>query len=195
MANQCTQRQMLIQNENLGIHHKKVAADNKTKSFRTGAKKLKAGVGSRKALNDITNKSTLPQEVSSKKKNLSEEFNIAEEMILHDHKKCIEAQQAALPLGFILDTLLPGHDSVFPAEYPDPKEAKDDQDSPRCYPEPVELPMSEFSHWLHSSPEWDSPQSSPVHWDSPPTSPFAFEPVEFQLKDDNEDMFLHFPCS
>lgn len=59
-----------------------------------------------------------------------------------------------------------------------------DLDGQRCYPEPVELPISEFSDRLASTKEWSSPPCSPIHWDSPPSSPFAwnFEAVEFTLK-------------
>lgn len=66
--------------------------------------------GTRKALNDITNKTSTHQEVlaSSKKETLpKEEFNVAEERFLHDHRKCIEAQQNALA-AFQLELVLPG---------------------------------------------------------------------------------------
>ncbi|KAK9265475.1 hypothetical protein L1049_001699 [Liquidambar formosana] len=88
-----------------------------------------------------------------------------------------------------LDTVLSGHESVSRAECPQTKVGKTDLDSPRCYPEPVELHISEFSDWLESSTRWNSPPTSPVHWDSLPSSPFAweFEPVEFVLRQENDD--------
>ena len=70
----------------------------------------KGGVAgrTRKALNDITNKSTIIHEASSKKASLpKEEFNVAEERFLHDHKKCIDAQRKALD-AFQLELVLPG---------------------------------------------------------------------------------------
>lgn len=82
--------------------------DGKMKSSKTAKKKGGLGHGSRKALNDITNKSSLHHEASSKKMNIpKEELNVAEEMFLHDHRKCIEAQKSALNT-FYLDLVLPG---------------------------------------------------------------------------------------
>lgn len=82
--------------------------DGKMKSSKTSKKKGGLGQGSRKALNDITNKSSHHHEASSKKKNLpKEELNVAEEMFLHDHRKCIEAQKSARNT-FYLDLVLPG---------------------------------------------------------------------------------------
>lgn len=79
-----------------------------SKNSKTTAKKA-GGLGNRKALDNITNKSTLHHETSLKKKHLpKEEFNIAEERFLHDHKKCIEVQKAATEPCF-LDIVLPGH--------------------------------------------------------------------------------------
>lgn len=73
---------------------------------------------SRRALNDITNKSSsVSQEVHPKRKDSvkeefhvadHKEFSIAEEGFLHDHSKCIEAQKAALD-AFQLDLVLPGY--------------------------------------------------------------------------------------
>ncbi|CAL5358029.1 unnamed protein product [Camellia sinensis] len=145
-----------------------------TKSSKPASKKGGIGLGSRKALNDITNKSSVHHEALSTKKSLpKEEFNIAEEMFLHDHKKCIESQLKAMEPCF-LDTVLPGHDSVSHVDYPKSKRAKTDLDSLCFYPEPVELPMSEFSDWsVVSTRRDDSPQSSPLQLDSPPYSPFG----------------------
>lgn len=82
--------------------------DGKMKNTKTAKKKGGLGHGSRKALNDITNKSSLRHEASSKKINIAkEELNIAEEMFLHDHRKCIKAQKSALNT-FYLDLVLPG---------------------------------------------------------------------------------------
>lgn len=93
----------------LTISFTEAADDGKTKNFKTSTKKGGVGFGTRKALNDITNKSSVHHEASSRKKNLpKEDFDIAEEMFLHDHKKCFEAQQAAMKPCF-LDTVLPGH--------------------------------------------------------------------------------------
>ena len=79
-----------------------------SKNGKTIAKKA-GGLGNRKALDNITNKSTLHHEKSLKNKHLpKEEFNIAEEKFLHDHKKCIEARKAASEPCF-LDIVLPGH--------------------------------------------------------------------------------------
>ncbi|KAA8549851.1 hypothetical protein F0562_001535 [Nyssa sinensis] len=178
MATHLTQGRLIIQDENLDIHNKKAVIDGKTKTSKPATKKGGAGFGNRKALNDITNKSFLQHEQSLRKKNLSkDEFNIAEEMFLHDHKKCIEAQRRAIEPCF-LDTVLPVHDSVSSVEIPKSELAKTEIDGPCCYPEPVELPMSKFSDWLESSTQWDSPRSSPIRWDSPLSSPFKwdFEP-------------------
>uniref|UniRef100_A0A5B7BRK1 Protein PATRONUS 2 n=1 Tax=Davidia involucrata TaxID=16924 RepID=A0A5B7BRK1_DAVIN len=189
MTTHLTQGRLIIQDENLHIHNKKAVVDGKTKSSKPATKKGGAGFGSRKALNDITNKSSLQHEASSSRKKdlLKNEFNIAEEMFLHDHKKCIEEQRRAMEPCF-LDTVLPGHDSVSSVQFPESELTKTDIDSPRCYPEPVELPMFEFSDWLESSSRWDSPRSSPILWDSLLSSPFKwdFEPVEFRLKQEDD---------
>ncbi|XP_062171751.1 protein PATRONUS 1-like [Alnus glutinosa] len=184
MGSRFTPGQLIIPNENLDVHHKK-DVDGKMKGLKTATKKGGVGLGGRKALNDITNKASLHHEASSRKKDVlpKGELNVAEEMFLHDHKKCIEAQKSALDT-FYLDMVLPGHDSLCPAEHQESKQSKADPDSPRCYPEEVELPVSEFADWLASSIEWTSPPSSPIRWDSPPSSPFAWESeaVEFILK-------------
>lgn len=74
------------------------------KSTRATAKKTAV----RRALNDITNKSNLLHEISLKKKHKPEDdFDIAEERFLHDHKKCIEAQKAEKEACF-LGIVLPG---------------------------------------------------------------------------------------
>lgn len=95
---------------------------------------------SRKALNDITNKTFINLEASSQKTGLhnkkcdvfedgcvhhvlgteapskksttTENLNITEEGFLHDHRNCIKAQIAAEELNF-LDTVFPGHGNLF----------------------------------------------------------------------------------
>ncbi|XP_011080400.1 protein PATRONUS 2 [Sesamum indicum] len=205
-------RPLSIQDENSAIHHKKAAADGKSKSSKLVARKAGVALESRKALTDITNKSSIHLEASSQKKNsqdkkcniaedgylhqqviegeallkkkssTNEKLNIAEEGFLHDHNKCIEAQKAALELDF-WDTVLPGHDSADQIM----KQAKSDPDidSKTCHRILEELSMSEFSDWFKSW--WKSPPSSPIHWDSPPLSPFAWdlESVELLLKEDD----------
>lgn len=80
----------------------------KSKNSKTNGKKGGSGTAGRKALNDITNKSSLHHpEAPVKKRNLpKEDINVKEEMFLHDHKKCIEAQNAAMR-SFNLETVLP----------------------------------------------------------------------------------------
>ena len=79
-----------------------------------GLKKTVTKKGDRKALNDITNKSSniRIEETSTTKKNVpkkDELFDVAQEMFLHDHKKCIESQQQSGMNSFYLDLVLPGH--------------------------------------------------------------------------------------
>lgn len=88
-----------------------------SRSLKTAPKKDGQGLVTRRALNDITNKSSsVGAEVHPKKKDAGKkevhvadhkEFNIAEERFLHDHSKCVEAQQTALN-AFRLDLVLPG---------------------------------------------------------------------------------------
>ncbi|KAL2316860.1 hypothetical protein Fmac_030736 [Flemingia macrophylla] len=167
---------LIIKDENFDLHPRKTIKSNKSKA---DGKKGGSGIAGRKALNDITNKTSLLPEASLKKTNFPKEnINIKEEMFLHDHKKCIEAQKAAMR-NFNIETVLPQDDSISILEQIKvPK-------SPRCYQEPVELPMSEFSCWLDHSLQWSSPPSSPLPWDSPP-SPLAWknEAFEFVLKEE-----------
>ncbi|XP_057473205.1 protein PATRONUS 2-like [Actinidia eriantha] len=105
MASHLAQGRRMI--ENMDIHHKNFAADGTSKNSKPGSKKGGTGFGSRKALNDITNKSSIRHEASLRKTNLLEEkFNIGEEMFLHDHKKCVEAQLKVTEPCF-WDTVLP----------------------------------------------------------------------------------------
>ncbi|KAF3454302.1 hypothetical protein FNV43_RR04749 [Rhamnella rubrinervis] len=190
MARRVSDGQLIIPNENLGIHQKKPFVDGKaTKSTFATSTMKKGGVAgrTRKALNDITNKSTIIHEASSKKAALpKEEFNVGEERFLHDHKKCIDAQQNALD-AFQLELVLPGIDFSCKAEKSESKQTKGDHDleSPYYYPEPVELPISEFSDLLESSTRWISPPCSPLYLDSPPSSPFAWRFAPNNIKDIN----------
>ncbi|KAK4792308.1 hypothetical protein SAY86_022743 [Trapa natans] len=122
----------ILQDENLNIKQKKSAAG--LRILRTAPMK-KGGVElvTRRALNDITNKSSsVRQEVHLKKRGSSEEeickanhkgFIMEEERFLHDHSKCIEAQRAAVDT-FQLDLVLPGHDSKCRSDGPDSEQAK-----------------------------------------------------------------------
>lgn len=82
-----------------------------TKGTVLGQKKLG---GARKALNDITNKSGVHPKASSKNKQIAStaatavkgEINIAGEMYLHDHSKCIKEQQNLWDDHFSADILL-----------------------------------------------------------------------------------------
>ncbi|KAK1395699.1 Protein PATRONUS 2 [Heracleum sosnowskyi] len=181
-----SQRPLIIQDENLGSHLKKKGIEGTIKSSKPAAKKGQV-LGTRKALNDITNKSSLHPSVSTKKKSAAkEEFNIAGEKFLHDHTKCIEANQKAMESSF-WETVFPKHGTLSDAVFSESMLAKNYPESPRCNPEPVELPMSEFVDWLQPSSEFDSLSSSPIHWDSPPASPFRWdmaEHVEFVLKEE-----------
>ncbi|CAI9262650.1 unnamed protein product [Lactuca saligna] len=174
MSNQLIQQRLIIQNENSNIIPKKtmMISEEKKKS------KLGLGKGSRKALNDITNKPKIHQhqEASTKKKNSQkekEEFNIAEERFLHDHNKCIQAQQTITESMF-WDIVLPGHYGNLPLEAHLSDPLKIDHYTP------VELEMSEFCDWMELGP----PSESPLHLESTPCSPCAwdFEEVEFFLK-------------
>lgn len=80
MARRAIGKQLIIPNENLYIQRKEPNASGKSKCSKTATKKGGVDFGSRKALNDITNK-ILPKEASSKKKTLpKEDFNVAEEV-------------------------------------------------------------------------------------------------------------------
>ncbi|XP_027333733.1 protein PATRONUS 2-like [Abrus precatorius] len=167
---------LMIKEENLDLHPRKTV---KWKSSKTDGKKGVLGTAGRKALNDITNKTSLAPEASSRKKNLpKEDVNVKEEMFLHDHKRCVEAQKSAMR-DFNLETVLPKDDSISILE-----QIKVPH-SPRCYPEPEELPMSDFSDWLDYSMQWSSRPPSPLPWESP-TYPLAWqnEAVEFVLKEE-----------
>ncbi|XP_004491257.1 protein PATRONUS 2 [Cicer arietinum] len=171
---------LIIKDENLNpLHPKKALSNVKSKISKTDGKKGGSGITGRKALNDITNKKSIQPEASSKKKNLpKEDINIKEEMFSHNHRKCIEVQKAAMR-DFNLEAVLPPDDGI-----PILEQIKV-PGSPQCYPEPVELPMSDFSDWLDYPRQWKSPPSSPLSCDSLP-SPLAWrhEAVEFVLKEE-----------
>lgn len=199
MANHNTPRQTIIPKETLSIYRKKAANDDKGKSTAMTGKKV-GGLGRRKALNDITNRLNLKPEVtaapSSRKKIVPKnEFNIAEEMFLHDHGKCIKAHQTACEASF-LDTVLPMHDAVFPSKNPATKQVKVDIDGINCCcPEQIELPASEISDddWLKflDLPQCSSPQSSSKNCFSPLGSPSPYpwkvKHVELALKPDSKN--------
>ncbi|KAK4791702.1 hypothetical protein SAY86_032115 [Trapa natans] len=194
MDNRVTLGASILQDENLNIKRKKSAAG--LGILRTAPMK-KGGVElvSRRALNDITNKSSsVRQEVHLKKRGSPKEeirmedhkgFSIEEEGFLHDHSKCMEAQRAAVDT-FQLDLVLPGHDSKCGSDGPDSKQAKGEVivGSPCCYMEPAELPMSEFAEWTSCSWPWESPPCSPIH--SVSQLPWQFdEAVQFVLNQEN----------
>ncbi|KAK7300229.1 hypothetical protein RJT34_11069 [Clitoria ternatea] len=167
---------LIIKDENLDFHPKNTVNKHAKKHGKKVGSWVVAG---RKALNDITNKKPLHSQPSTRKINLpKEDFNVKEEMFLHDHTKCIRAQKAAATTNFNFEFLFPQDDSISILEQIKVP------DSPRCYPEPVEieLPMSD---WLEYTMQWRSPPSSPSPWDSPP-SPLAWqnEAVEFVLKEE-----------
>ncbi|XP_059665351.1 protein PATRONUS 2 [Cornus florida] len=219
-----SQRRLIIQDENLDIHHQKAVTNGKStisklalnkggmgfgnqavtngkskiskpalneggmgfgnqavtngksKSSKPALNKAGTGFGNRKALNDITNKSSLHPETSSRKKNLPKDVpcDFAEEMFLHDHKKCIEARLTTISPSCFLDMVFPGHDSGSSVEFPESKLAKDS---------PPSSPL-----FLFVQTDIDSPCRYPsTNWDSLPSCPFAweFEPVEFQLKQED----------
>ncbi|KAL1555205.1 protein PATRONUS 2-like [Salvia divinorum] len=211
MERPLTLKPLSIQDENSLIHRKKVTADGKSKASRLLSKKGGVACESRKALTDITNKSSIHPEATSqnkksgkkhfkvaengysnqkvsvcevlskKKISVNENLNIAEEGFLHDHRKCIDAQQAAAAASELnfWDTVLPGPGSTDVIM----EQTKGDQDPDNCYPKLEELSMLEFSDWF--KPCRKSPPS-PLHQECPLPSPFVleFEAVELVLKDD-----------
>ncbi|PKI57751.1 hypothetical protein CRG98_021818 [Punica granatum] len=150
-----------------------VGVGGQSRSLKTAPKNGGVRLGSRRALNDITNKSSsssnelLPKKKDARKEESivaeQREFNAAEERFLHDHNS----------------------ESKMDHSNSEQAKAQVDIDSPRCYPEPVELPMSEFSYWNYDPTQWDSPPCSPIH----SVSPFIWqfdEEVEFVLKQEND---------
>ncbi|KAH0891354.1 hypothetical protein HID58_053783 [Brassica napus] len=180
MANMNTLQQMIFPDENAPIHRKKSVAAASVKSTKgtvLGQKK-KPG-GARKALNDITNKSGAHPKASSKNKQLVSaatalkgEINIAGEMFLHDHSKCIKEQQSLWDDHFSADILL-HHDSssVKGKHLKYDTEMMDGKNNLTCE-EPEEIPSPKMTDWLKSSTPWRSPvrhgslmmPSTPLAW-------------------------------
>ncbi|GER40752.1 hypothetical protein STAS_17435 [Striga asiatica] len=185
------------------------AVDGKSKTSKAAVDKGGVALKSRKALNDITNKSCINVEASSlknstqnikpntledrslnhhvsgaenlskKKISVSEKLNVAEEGFLHDHNKCIEAQKNGQDLNF-WDTVLPGHDSADLIIQEEKIEAYD----MCCHPELEELSMLDFSDWFEA--HWKSPPSSPICSDSRPSFiSWELEQFELTLKEEN----------
>ncbi|EOA22785.1 hypothetical protein CARUB_v10003502mg [Capsella rubella] len=186
MANTIAPGQMIFQDENaLAARGKKVVAAGKGKSSLAAPKKYGAGFGSRKALHDITNKSKLQPQASSKtKKNVEGvDFDVAKEGFLHDHSKCIEAQQQSQWDSYFSEhIILHGHDTNI-------KEGIPEYNIKETWDELKELPMEEFRDLLKCSTQWRSPPDSPIHYHSSlPTSPLPWrsESVEFKLKEDED---------
>ncbi|KAJ4972435.1 hypothetical protein NE237_005534 [Protea cynaroides] len=178
MADIRAQSLLILQDENLGIHHKGISANGKAKNFTESKKKGAGGLGHRKALNDISNSSRLRQVASSKKKNNLKEFNIAEEMCLHDHRKCVEAQTVAMDC-YHMDKFFFDHEIVSPVTFPKSKTSKA---GPGSRPRSLELiPLPE----LPNPSAWSDRDSSSIWCDYPP-SLVQFEPliVDFVLKPD-----------
>ncbi|XP_010419824.1 PREDICTED: uncharacterized protein LOC104705509 [Camelina sativa] len=195
MANTTFARgQMIFQDENaLAAHGKKVVAAGKGKGSLAAPKKFGAGFGSRKALHDITNKSKLQPQASSKTtKNVEGlDFDIAKEGFLHDHSKCIEAQQQSQWDSYFSDhIILHGHDTNIKEGIPEYSIKEMDDNNSHTWDELKEVPMEEFSDLMECSTRWRSPPDSPVHYHSSlPTSPLPWrsETVEFKLKEDEDE--------
>ncbi|KAL3653330.1 hypothetical protein CASFOL_003011 [Castilleja foliolosa] len=192
-----------IQDENSAVHCKKAAVDSKFKTSKLVAEKGGVSLKSRKALNDITNKSSIPSQKKSsqikksntveethlhhrgseaetvlkKKSSINEKLNIAEEGFLHDHNKCIEAQKTKHELDF-WETVFPGHDSSDLIS--EQRKSGPDVDIIRPHPKLDELSMS--ADWFKFN--WKSPPSSPVRSDLSLFS-WELEPFELILKEDH----------
>ncbi|KAL8161363.1 hypothetical protein V2J09_012852, partial [Rumex salicifolius] len=163
--------------------------DEKTKNIKRAAKKGSEGITARKPLGDLTNKKDIHVEVTTKKLPAPQnEFNIAEECFLHDHSKCIDANNAALKLS-LLDLILPKCGKLAEFCFSSISQYRvftNCQDSVRQVEDlvssldPVEFEIPDLS-------QWDSPPPLYKHSGSPPSSFFSwqFEPVEFALQDDN----------
>ncbi|KAG6586071.1 Protein PATRONUS 1, partial [Cucurbita argyrosperma subsp. sororia] len=110
-------------------------------------KKGLAGSG-RKALNDITNKSTCRQDAPLRKQERAkEEIDVGVKRFLHDHDKCVDARKATMS-AFLLGscsswtwTHCPKLDVIRPIKQ------RIDVDAPQCYPDPDELFIPELPNW------------------------------------------------
>ncbi|KAG5405758.1 hypothetical protein IGI04_011877 [Brassica rapa subsp. trilocularis] len=193
MANMNTLQQMIFPDENAPIHRKKSVTAASVKSTKGTVLGQKKPGGARKALNDITNKSGVHPKASSKNKQLASaakgEINIAGEMFLHDHSKCIKEQQSLWDDHFSADILL-HHDSssVKEKHLKYDKDMMDGKNNLTCE-EPEEIPSPKLTDWLKSSTPWRSPirhgsmvmPSTPLAW--------RFDSDEFTLKEDFDDFF------
>ncbi|XP_047943982.1 protein PATRONUS 2 [Salvia hispanica] len=214
MERPLTLKPLSIQDENSVIHRKKVTTDGKSKTSIPLPKKGGFARESRKALNDITNKSSIHRETTSqskksgkkqfkvaeigfsnqkvfecealskKKISVNENLNIEEEGFLHDHRKCIDAQKATSAASE-LNFL----DTVLPGHGSTDvimEQTKGDRDPDNCNPKLEELSMLEFSDWF--KPCWKSPPS-PLYQECPLPSPsvLEFEAVELELKEGDDD--------
>ncbi|GAB2286679.1 hypothetical protein Dimus_021074 [Dionaea muscipula] len=179
-----------IQNENFETHYRKAGVEWNTKNSKA-CRKQKDETCTRKPLGDLTNKSSLHPDISSKKTKApkeelivgdKEELNIREEGFLHDHNQCIKAQHAATSLSSFLDLVLPKYDSLILTETLEAEKAKVDPCSPRFYPKPEEMYMPDFpDDFLDSTTPLDPPHSSPIDCDF---LLLQHEPVELLLKDE-----------
>lgn len=126
----------------IGFPFVEVTVDGKSKNSIPLTKKGGVAREARKALNDITNKSSIHEGISQSKKSekkhskvvengysnqkvseseaqskkkisVEEKLNIAEEGFLHDHSKCIDAQKETTSEVYFWDTVLPGHGNLF----------------------------------------------------------------------------------
>ncbi|XP_022928586.1 protein PATRONUS 1-like isoform X2 [Cucurbita moschata] len=181
MTSRVTPGRLIIPNENLGMTQKKFSADGNGKSSKIIHKKGIAGSG-RKALNDITNKSSCRQDAPLRKQERAkEEIDVGGERFLHDHDKCVDARKATMS-AFYLDLLLPGHDSLSKVGCHTSDQAKIDVDAPQCYPDPDELFIPELPNWSKYLAKQQSPPRSPLRWDFPSTSfSCQFEELNFVL--------------
>ncbi|KAF8110516.1 hypothetical protein N665_0083s0078 [Sinapis alba] len=155
------------------------ATSVRSKGSVLGQKKKPGGVA-RKALNDITNKSGFHPKASSK--TAKGEIDIAGEMFLHDHSKCIKEQQN----HFSADILL-HHDSSCSIKEKHLKYDKEMVNDNKTCEEPEEISSLKLSDWLKSSTT--TPCRSPIRHGSirmMPSTPLAwrFDSTQFTLKED-----------
>ncbi|CAH8370012.1 unnamed protein product [Eruca vesicaria subsp. sativa] len=193
MANMNALQQMIFPDENAPIHRKKSVTAASVKSTKGTVLGQKKPGGARRALNDITNKSGVLPKASAKNKQISSsaataakgDINIAGEMFLHDHSKCIKEQQSPWDDHFSSDILL-HHDSssIKEKNLKYETEMMDAKNNLTC-DEPEEIPSPKMTDWLKSSTPWRSPirhgsmmmmPSTPLAW--------RFDSDEFTLKDD-----------
>ncbi|CAA7039849.1 unnamed protein product [Microthlaspi erraticum] len=195
MANTILRGQMIFQDENALAHQKSnaslhsfeaVAAAGKGKSSLAAPKKNGAGFGSRRALHDITNKSKLQPQASSKTNKKNPEgldFDIAKEGFLHDHRKCIEQQQQYQWDSYFSQHIILDTNNTKERIHEDDIKDVGDKSSNTWDDELKEISMEEFSDLLECS----TPPHSPIHSSLPSSPlPWLFEAVEFKLKEDED---------